>query len=132
MQFSLFDLRIKEPPNHTRDVFACGNLTGELGNFVIQKAVVHALHHFAFKNLFQIFQVQHHSGDRIGFSGDGYLKSIVVPVAVRIIAFPEDAAIFFRREIWIVVKVRGGELDFAREQDHGVWCVCFTLARREE
>jgi hypothetical protein len=53
-------------------------------------------------------------------------------VAVRIIAFPEDTAIFFRREIRIVVKVRGGELDFAREQDHGFWFVCFTLARREE
>ncbi len=34
---------------------------------------------------------------------------------------PKDAPVFFRREIRIVVEVRGGELDFAREEDHVDW-----------
>jgi hypothetical protein len=52
---------------------------------------------------------------------------------MRVIAFTKDPAVLFRREIWIVVEVRSGELDFAREQDHGVGLVGKVIwARREE
>lgn len=95
--------------------------------------MVHALHHFALENFFQIFQVQNHSGCGVRLARDSHFEGVVVAVAMRIIAFPKDAPVFLRREIRIVIKVRGGELDFAREEDHGVWpIVSFICVRREE
>src|ERR1700722_3533043 len=133
MQLSLLDLGIKQLPNYAGDVLTGGDLSGEFGDFVIQEAMVHALHHFALEYLFQVFQVQDHSGSRIGFSGNGDFESVVVSVSMRVIAFAEDAAVLFRREIRIVIEVRGGELDFAREQNHSVGLGASLIwARREE
>src|ERR1700676_74200 len=133
MQLSLLDLRIEQLPNDAGDVLAGRDLSGEFGNFVIQKAMVHALHHFALEYFLQIFQVQDHACYWVGFSGDGHLEGVVMPMSMRVIAFAKDATILFQREIRIVVEVRGGEFDFAREENHGVWLVGTSiLARREE
>jgi hypothetical protein len=39
---------------------------------------------------------------------------------MRVIALAEDATILLRREIRIVIKMRGGELDFACQENHDV------------
>jgi hypothetical protein len=39
-------------------------------------------------------------------------------VAIRIVAFAEEALVLFRTEIRIVIVVRGGEFSFAREINH--------------
>jgi hypothetical protein len=39
-------------------------------------------------------------------------------MAVGVVAFAEEAAVLFRREVGIVVVVRGGKFGFAREIDH--------------
>ncbi len=86
-------------------------------DFVIQKTVIHALRDFSIQNFFELLQIEHHSGDRIGFAGDGDFQSVVVAVAVWIIAFAEDAPVLFRGQSGIVVQVRGGKFEFARKVD---------------
>src|ERR1700693_5403694 len=39
-------------------------------------------------------------------------------MAVGIIAFAENPAVLIHREIWIVIEVRGAELDFACDTNH--------------
>jgi hypothetical protein len=41
-----------------------------------------------------------------------------VSVTMRIIAFPEDAPVLLGGKGWIVIEVRGGEFEFAREVEH--------------
>ena len=76
-----------------------GILPVEFGHLVIQVAVVHAIHHFALQNIFQFFQVEDHAGGGVGLAGDSHFQRVVVPVAMRIIALAEDAAVFFRRKL---------------------------------
>ena len=49
-------------------------------------------------------------------------SDVIVPMAVRIIALAENAAVLFRREFRIVVEVRCREFDFARDAYHCVLC----------
>jgi hypothetical protein len=41
-----------------------------------------------------------------------------MPVAVRVIAFPEDAPVLLRRKRLVVVEMRSGELDSACQINH--------------
>src|SRR5713101_9412853 len=82
--------------------------------------MIHALRHFALEDGFQLLQVQHHAGDRVGLSGDGHFQSVIVPVAVRVVALSKDSAILLGRKSRVMVEVRGRELDFPRKKDHGV------------
>jgi len=43
----------------------------------------------------------------------GDFEGVVVAVAVGVVAFAEEATVLFRREVGIVVIVRGGEFGFA-------------------
>src|SRR5258708_7075598 len=81
--------------------------------------MIHALHDFAFENLFQFFQIQHHAGHRIRLALDGYFQRVIVPVAVRVIALSKDSTVLLSRKIRVVVDMRGGKLDFSREKNHG-------------
>src|SRR6185437_1900963 len=81
--------------------------------------VIHALGHFAIQNFLQLPQIKNHARLRIWFAGYGNFENVIVAVAVRITAFAEDAPIFLRREIWVVVKVRGRKLQFSRYAYHG-------------
>ena len=45
-------------------------------------------------------------------------KRVIVPVAIRVIALAENARVFFRREIRIVIVVRCGKFGFASQIDH--------------
>jgi hypothetical protein len=76
--------------------------------------MVHALRNFAIQDLFQLLQIKNHSGDRIGLASDSDFKRVVVAMAMRIIAFAEDAPVLFRGQSGIVVQMRSGELEFAR------------------
>src|SRR6185437_5668082 len=81
-------------------------------------AMVEAGHHFTLENVFQFGEVKDHSSARIGFAGDGNFENVVVPVAVGIIAFAENALILGGREFSDVIEMRGGKFDFARQTDH--------------
>jgi hypothetical protein len=64
-------------------------------------------------DLFELLEVDDEAGAGIDFSFDGDFESVVVPVAIRVVALAEDAKVFFRREVGVVVVVRGGEFGFA-------------------
>lgn len=106
MELALRDFGFEQIPDDTSDVFAGGDLAGEFGHFIVQVAMIHALRDFAFEDFFQNFEIEHHAGDWIGFACNGYFECVIVAVAMGIVAFSEDAAILFRREVRIVVEVR--------------------------
>src|SRR5438309_4972273 len=81
-------------------------------------AMVHALHDFLFENLFQFFQIQHHAGDWIGLALDSHLQRVIMTMAMGIVALTKNTAVFLGRKIWVVVEMRSGKLDFAREENH--------------
>ena len=96
MQPPLRNLWLEELPDDAGNIFAGGNLAGELRHFVVQMTMIHTLHDFAFENAFQFFQVQHHAGDGIGFALDRHLQRVIVAVAMGIIALPKNAAVLLR------------------------------------
>src|SRR5256885_1856690 len=75
---------------------ARGNLRLEFRHFEIQVTMIHALHDFAFENFFQVLQIEDHSGDGIRFAGDCNFKSVIVAVAVRIVALAKNAFVLRR------------------------------------
>ena len=81
--------------------------------------MVHALHDFAFENLFQFFQVQHHAGDWIGLALDSHLQRVIMTMAMGIVALTKNTAVLLGRKIRVVVEMRSRKLDFARQQYHG-------------
>jgi hypothetical protein len=80
--------------------------------------MVHGIEHFAVHDFFQLLEVDDKSGAGIDLTFYGDFQRVVVAVAIRITGLAKDAAIFFRREIRIVIVMRGGELSFAGEIDH--------------
>src|SRR5215471_5011014 len=80
--------------------------------------MIHPLHDFSLEKFLQIFQIEHHTRDRIGLTRNRYFERVVVPVTVRIVALSKDAAILLGRKGRIMVKVRSGKLDFACQVNH--------------
>ena len=70
--------------------------------------------HFAVQDLFQLLEIDDEAGPRIDFTLHCDFQSVVVTVAVGVVAFAEDALVLLRSEFRIVVVVRGGEFGFAR------------------
>src|SRR5467141_1746675 len=120
MQPALGDFGLQQLPDYASNVLTSRNLSGQFSDVVIEMTMIHALHDFAFENLFQFFQVQDHAGHRIRLALDGYFQRVIVPVAVRVIALPEDSTVLLSRKIRVVINMRGGKLDFSREKNHGV------------
>jgi len=118
MQISARNLRLQKSPDDGGNVLAGRNLPGEFGNFIIQKPVIHAVGDFALQNFFQFLEVKHHARGRIGLARYSYFQHVIVTVTMRIIALPKDAPILLRRESRIMVEMRRGELDFARNVNH--------------
>ena len=54
----------------------------ELGNFFIQKAVVHGVQDFAVQNFFELLQIDDEAGARIDFAFNGDFQRVVVAVTV--------------------------------------------------
>ena len=67
--------------------------------------MIHALHHFAFENVFQFFQIKYHAGRRIGFARHRDLQCVIVSVAIRVVALSEDSTVLLGRKIRIVIDV---------------------------
>ena len=74
------------------------------------------------KNFLQLFQIENHAGGGIRLARDSHFQHVVMPVAMRIIALAEDAAVLFRRKIRIVIEMRRRKFDFARDANHCVLC----------
>src|SRR6266436_10303899 len=120
MQPALRDSRLQQLPNYARNIFTGRNLSRQFSDLVIEMTVIHALHHFAIENFLEFFQVQDHAGDRIGLARNGYFQSVIVSVAMLIVALAKDTTVLLHRKIRVVVEVRGGKFDFSREKNHGV------------
>src|ERR1035438_7830201 len=80
--------------------------------------VIHPRHNFPLENSLQLAQVQNHSSNRVRLPSHSNFQSVVMPMSMRIIAFPKHPPIFFRRPSWIVIPMRSRKLDFACQQNH--------------
>src|SRR5580704_4696362 len=89
-------------PDRNGQVFRGRNPGGEFGHFLVQKTVVHGVQHFAVQNFLQLLQINNEAGSRINLPLDRDFEGVVVAVAVRVVAFAEDAPVFFRTELRIV------------------------------
>src|ERR1022692_3187995 len=105
-------------PDGDCEIFGGRNLGEEFGNFFVQEAVVHGIEDFAVHHFLELLEIDDEAGTGIDFSLYRDFEGVVVAVAVGVVAFAEDAAVLVRREVRIVVVVRGGEFGFAREIDH--------------
>ncbi len=97
-----------------------GICPGEFRDFVIEKPVIHPIGHFALQNFFQLFQIEHHAGGRVGLARHGHFQHVIVPVAVRIVAFAEDAPVLLGRKCRVVIEMRSRKLDFACQINHNL------------
>src|SRR5260370_9373785 len=95
-------------------------------NFLVQETVVQNINHFPVHDFLELLQVHHEPGALVNLAFHRYLQGLIVAVAVRVIAFAENALVFFRRELRIVVKVRGGKLRLSCQIDH----VCQLFSSR--
>ncbi len=120
MQFCAIELVDQALPDCDRDVLGSGDLVQEFRDLFVEEAVVHGVEHFAVHDFFELFEIDDEAGARIDFAFHRDFKSVVVAVAVRVIAFAEDATVFLRSEIRVVIEVRCGEFSFAREIDHKI------------
>jgi hypothetical protein len=72
----------------------------------------------AFKNVFQLLEVDNKSGGRIHVTRHSNFQSVIMAVAVAIRASAEDAEVLLRRPRVIPVIVGGRKLGFAGEKYH--------------
>src|SRR5271157_4516245 len=75
----------------------------------IQVHVIEALEDFAGYGRVELSQVANHSGSIINLAADRHLKSIIMPVPMRVVAFPVDGAVLFFRQLIAMKSMRCGE-----------------------
>jgi len=83
-------------PDRDGQVFRGRNSSGEFRHFPVQEAVIHCVQDFPVQNFLQLPQVHNETGARVHLTFDRDFKSVVMAVAVRVIAFTENAAILLR------------------------------------
>ena len=82
-------------------------------HFFVEEAVVHGVEHFVVHHFFELLEIDDEAGAGIDFAFHRDFESVVMAVAVGVIALAENAAVLFRSEVGIVVVVRGGKFGFA-------------------
>jgi len=83
-------------------------------NVQVEVLVVHKLEQFTIHELLQLAQIQDVPGALVNTAFYRNVQYIVVPVPVRVVAFPEEALIFGVGEVRIEDAMRRVEPDSAR------------------
>src|SRR5580704_19496802 len=97
----------------------CGrNAVEEFGDFLIQEALVNRIQYFTVQDFFQLLQVDHKTRTWIDFAFHRDFQGVIVPVAVGIIAFPENTLVLLGSELRAVIVVRSSKFSFTREINH--------------
>jgi hypothetical protein len=107
---------LEAPPHFNYDIFRSRNHMLKRGDFLIEEAMVHRLHHFLIHDFLQDFEVEYHPCYRIGRTFHCHLDYVVMPMAVRIGVGAIDAAVFFVAPRRIPADVGSGKLGFASEK----------------
>ena len=110
---SAFQLWLEALPHRDCQIFRRRNFGEKLWNFLVEEAMIHGVEHLAVHDFLELLEVDHKSRARIDFALHRDFERVVVAVSVRIVALAEDALVFFRREVGIMVVMRGGEFGFA-------------------
>src|SRR4051812_15918082 len=119
MQLRDLQLPFKSLPYRNGQIFRRRYLCRELWDFLIQHAVVHHVEDFAMHDGLEVLQVDHKSRLRVRLALHRDLERVVVSVSIQVGALAENALVLFRRPLRIVVIMRGRELRFACQIDHG-------------
>ena len=75
--------------------------------------MIHGVEHLAVQDFLELLEVDDKARAGIDFSFYRDFQSVVMPVAVGIITFAEDAPVLLGSELRTVIVVRGGEFGFA-------------------
>jgi hypothetical protein len=119
MELRSFQLEREALPDRDGDVFCGRDLCCEFRDFFVEEAVVHCVEHFAVHSFFELLEINYKTGAWVHIPLHRHFEHVVVPMAVWIIAFAEDAPVLLRSEIRVVVVVRRGEFSFAGEIEQG-------------
>ena len=126
VQAGLLQLWLQTLPDGNGDVFSSWNFREKLGDLFVEEAVVHRVKDFAVHHFLELFEVDDEARAWIDFAFHRNFERVVVAVAMRVIAFSEQAEVLFSGERRVVVVVRGGKLGFAGEINHA----CVRSLRR--
>src|SRR6266853_5983530 len=93
MELRGFKFRLEALPDSDGEVFGRGDFPGELVYFFVEEAMVKSVEHFPAHNVLQLLEVDDETRFRINCAFYGHLQSVVMAVAVGVIAFAENALV---------------------------------------
>lgn len=118
MQAGAVQFSVESLPDGDCEIFRCGNLFAEFRNLFIQMPMIQRFNHFPVYQILEPLEIDDEAGTLVHLAGNCDLYDVVVPMAMRIIAFAKDALVLFRGKRGVVIEVRGGKLCPARQINH--------------
>src|SRR5438067_13810850 len=99
-------------------MFLGRDLAGKLWHLFIQVPMVERIHDFAIHDLLELLQVHYKTGASIHFALHRHFQSVIVSVAMRIIALAEEALVLLCGKFRVVIIMRGRKFRPPRQIDH--------------
>src|SRR5579864_2490697 len=129
VQSGNIQLGLKPLPDGHRKIFCGRNAVPKFLYLFIQEPMVYCLDHLTVHDVLELFQVHHKAGALVNLSFDRHLERVIVAVAVRVIAFAEEAPVLLRGKLRVVIVVRSGKLGFSCQIHHvgSSLCAWFRL-----
>ena len=95
--------------NLDAQILRCRHALAKFGDLFIQIFMVERLDHFALNKRIEVAQICNHSGCWSDAARHRNFHNVVMPMPVRIVAFPEDALVLFLAELRAMQAMRRGK-----------------------
>lgn len=110
--------RLENLPEDDGDVFRSRNHTLEKRNVMVQALVVDLVDDFGEDNVLELLEIHHHTGLGWNRTANGDLESIVMAVAVLVVANAVGLAILLVGHLGVVKTMRRGEFFSSSDFNH--------------
>src|ERR1017187_9711211 len=94
VQMAICDMRFEEIPENNRNILGGWDNSGKFRHIVIKVLVIYLVENNFVDKLAELFKVNHISSFRVRLSGHRHLNSVIMPVAMHIIALIEYGFVF--------------------------------------
>jgi hypothetical protein len=115
MQLGFRQLGREPLPDGYGQILCRGNARGKFRDFFVQETMVHRVEHLVVHDLFELFEINYEARPWIDLALYRDFEYVVVPVAIRVIAFAEQSPVLLRRELRVMVVMRRSKFSFAGE-----------------
>src|SRR5260370_20735717 len=103
--------------NFHAQIFRCWHRMAKCRNLILQRAMIKWLDHTFVYESIELGEIRNHAGGRIDRAGETHFQSVVVAMAIGILALSEDAIIFFFRNLCGMQAVRSRAMITASKRD---------------